>query len=327
MNAAATASPFRFHGGRLAAAAAYFNSAPAPWIDLSTGISPWAYPVPDMAPSVLSRLPEPEELGQLEVAAARAFGVTNPEEVVAVPGSDIAIRLLGSLFPGEGSAMLTPIYSGHTAAWPDAVPISMAEADNYDLLILANPNNPDGRVIKPDRLRQLRGQLIVDEAFADTDPVVSLVPERGNAIVLRSFGKFFGLAGIRLGFVVADLPVVQRLRALLGDWPVSGIAMATGLAAYQDEHWQDKQRTRLRGAVVRLDGLLKSVGFEVVGGTSLFRLTVDDKSPEIFEYLGQLGILVRPFEANDRQLRFGLPANEEAWNRLTDALNYWRANQ
>ncbi len=327
MNAVATANPFRFHGGRLAAAAAHFADAPTPWIDLSTGISPWAYPVPDMAPSVLSRLPEPEELGRLEAVAASAFGVKNPGEVVAVPGSDIAIRLLGSLVPGKRSAMLKPIYSGHIAAWPDAVEISMAEADKHDLLILANPNNPDGRVIKPDRLRQFRGQLIVDEAFADTDPVVSLLPERGNAIVLRSFGKFFGLAGIRLGFVVTDLPVAQRLRALLGDWPISGIAMTTGLAAYQDEHWQDKQRTRLRGAVVRLDGLLNGVGLKLVGGTSLFRLMTHDKAPEIFEYLGQSGILVRPFEGDDRQLRFGLPANEEAWTRLTDALNYWRENQ
>lgn len=327
MSVSPAANPFRFHGGRLAAAAARFDEAPTPWIDLSTGISPWAYPVPAMASSVLSRLPEPEELGRLEAVAASAFGVTNPAEVVAVPGSDIAIRLLGSLFPGKHSAMLKPIYSGHTAAWPDAAEISMAEADNYDLLILANPNNPDGRVIKPDRLRQLRGQLIVDEAFADTDPVVSLLPERGNAIVLRSFGKFFGLAGIRLGFVVADLHVVQRLRVLLGDWPVSGIAMATGLAAYQDGHWQDKQRMRLRGAVVRLDGLLNGAGLKVAGGTTLFRLTIHDKSSEIFEYLGQSGILVRPFEGDDQQLRFGLPANEEAWNRLTDALNYWRANQ
>lgn len=327
MNAVAAANPFRFHGGRLAAAAAHFYGAPTPWIDLSTGISPWAYPVPDMAPSVLSRLPEPEELDRLEAVAARAFGVTNPAELVAVPGSDIAIRLLGSLFSGQNSAMLKPIYSGHIAAWPDAVEISMTEADEHDLLILANPNNPDGRVIKADRLRQLRGQLIVDEAFADTDPAVSLLPDRGNAIVLRSFGKFFGLAGIRLGFVIADLPVAQRLRTLLGDWPVSGIATKTGLAAYQDEHWQDKQRTRLRGAVVRLDGLLNGVGLNLVGGTSLFRLITHDKAPEIFEYLGQSGILVRPFEGDDRQLRFGLPANEEAWTRLTGALNYWRENQ
>lgn len=324
MSVGPAADPFRFHGGRLAAAAAHFDGAPTPWIDLSTGISPWPYPVPDFEPSVWSRLPEPEQLVRLETAAARAFGVTDPAEVVAVPGSDIAIRLLGTLFPDGHSAMLSPIYSGHRAAWPDAAEITIAEAGNQDLLILANPNNPDGRIIAPDRLREVRGQLIVDEAFADTDPAVSLLPNRGDAIVLRSFGKFFGLAGVRLGFVIADILVAQRLRALLGDWPVSAMAMAVGLAAYRDRQWQDNQRRRLRDAASRLNRLLENTGLDVVGGTLLFRLASHDKAREIFEYLGQSGILVRPFATDDRQLRFGLPANEEAWERLTSTLENWR---
>lgn len=327
MNARSAADPFRFHGGRLAAAAAYFGSAPTPWIDLSTGISPWTYPVPDVDPSVWNRLPEPEELGRLEAAAASAFGVANPGEVVAVPGSDIAIRLLGTLFPAERSAMLTPIYSGHRAAWPDAAEITIADAGNHDLIILANPNNPDGRIVSPEQLREIRGQLIVDEAFADTDLAASLLPNRGHAIVLRSFGKFFGLAGLRLGFVIADISVAQRLRALLGDWPVSGIAMAIGLTAYRDYQWQNNQRERLQDAASQLDELLENVGLDVVGGTSLFRLTMHDKARETFEYLGRSGILVRPFAEDDRQLRFGLPATEEAWRRLADALNSWRENR
>lgn len=324
MNMVATADPFRFHGGRLAVAAARFETAPTPWIDLSTGISPWSYPLPDDDPSLARCLPEPEHLGRLEVAAARTFGVADPAEVVAVPGSDIAIRLLGALLPVARSAMLTPIYSGHRAAWPDAVAIADADAVDHDLFILANPNNPDGRTVAPERLREIRGQVIVDEAFADTDPAVSLLPDRGAAIVLRSFGKFFGLAGLRLGFVIADISVARRLRALLGDWPVSGFAMAAGLAAYQDQQWQDNQRRRLRDAASRLDELLTESGLELVGGTSLFRLITHDKARELFEYLGQSGILVRPFAENERQLRFGLPAHEAAWDRLTDALKNWR---
>jgi len=326
MIANAAADPFRFHGGRLAAAAARFLNAPTPWIDLSTGISPWAYPVPDMDQSVHCRLPEPEKLRRLEAAASHAFGVIDPAEVVAVPGSDIAIRLLAALFPGRRSAMLTPIFAGHRAAWPSAAEIAITDmiAGEYDQLILANPNNPDGRIVPPHRLRKLHGQLIVDEAFADTDPAISLLPGRGGAIVLRSFGKFFGLAGIRLGFVVADIPVAQRLRALLGDWPVSGMAIEIGLAAYQDQQWQNDHRTALNKAAVRLDEMLEPGGLAIVGGTSLFRLAAHDRAGELFEHLARSGILVRPFKADDRQLRFGLPANEAAWERLSDVLKNWQ---
>ncbi|WP_074204299.1 threonine-phosphate decarboxylase [Parasphingorhabdus marina] len=327
MIAAAPPDPFRFHGGRLVAAAGRFKSAPAPWIDLSTGISPWAYPVPEVTADIWGRLPEPEQIARLERAAAEAFGVTKPAEIVAVPGSDLAIRLLGTLFPNSQGALLTPIYSGHRAAWPDAVEISRDEADDHDLVILANPNNPDGRIVSPARLRALRGQIIVDEAFADTEPAVSLLPDRGDAIILRSFGKFYGLAGIRLGFVIADVPIVERLRHVLGDWPVSAIATTVGIAAYQDGNWQEHQRKRLGEAASRLDRLLEDSGLRIIGGTSLFRLAIHDKARELFEYLGRSGILVRPFSEEEQQLRFGLPANEAEWQRLTNALDSWRDMQ
>lgn len=327
MGKSPTADPFRFHGGRLAAAAAHFHDAPTPWIDLSTGISPWTYPVPDIEPSVWSRLPEPEILSRLEASAAHAFGVANSAEVVATPGSDIAIRLLGMLFPDQRGALLTPIYSGHKAAWPEAAQIDLKQADDYELVVLANPNNPDGRIVSPERLQALPGQVIVDEAFADTAPLVSLLPERGGAIVLRSFGKFYGLAGIRLGFVIANIAVAQRLRAMLGDWPVSGIAVTAGLAAYQDQQWQDNQRRRLQGAADRLDKLLQGFHLDIIGGTSLFRLTSHDKARELFEILGQSGILVRPFSDIATQLRFGLPASEGEWTRLENALSQWREMQ
>lgn len=327
MSKSPATDPLRFHGGRLAAAAARFDSAPQPWIDLSTGISPWAYPVQELGQAAWSRLPEPEELERLEAAAAGAFGVDNPAEIVAVPGSDMAIRLLGTLLAGERSAMLTPIYSGHIAAWPDAAEIGLEAAAEYDLIILANPNNPDGRIVQPKHLRALQGQVIVDEAFADVAPVVSLLPERGNAIVLRSFGKFYGLAGVRLGFVIADIAVAERLRMMLGDWPVSGIAVAAGLAAYQDQQWQDNQRHRLQRAADRLDKLLEIYGLDIIGGTSLFRLASHDKARELFVILGQSGILVRPFSDIATQLRFGLPAGEGEWTRLEDALSQWREMQ
>ncbi|QTD56768.1 threonine-phosphate decarboxylase [Parasphingorhabdus cellanae] len=320
-------NPFRFHGGRLAAAAVQFADAPAPWVDLSTGISPWAYPLPELAPDIWSRLPEPELIADLELAAAKAFGVSNPAEIIAVPGSDMAIRMLGSLFADQRGAMLTPIYSGHKAAWPEVEEISIEEAADKELVILANPNNPDGRIVAPEKLRALHGQVIVDEAFADTAPSASILPERGNAIVLRSFGKFYGLAGIRLGFVIANIAIVEKLRRMLGDWPISGVAATVGLAAYADRDWQDQQRQRLQTAAARLDNLLKDSNLHIVGGTSLFRLVSHHKAQKLFHILGQAGLLVRPFYGDEEQLRFGLPASEEEWQRLENALKIWRDKQ
>ncbi|MEP2102018.1 MAG: threonine-phosphate decarboxylase [Parasphingorhabdus sp.] len=327
MSKSPATDPFRFHGGRLAAAALHFADAPKPWIDLSTGISPWAYPVPELGLDAWRRLPEPEQIADLELAAARVFGLNNTAEIVAVPGSDMAIRMLGALFANQRGAMLTPIYSGHKAAWPNASEITIEEAAGHDLIILANPNNPDGRIVSPDHLGAFPGQVIVDEAFADTAPATSILPERGDAIVLRSFGKFYGLAGIRLGFVIADTAVAERLRAMLGDWPISGIAATVGLAAYQDQQWQEVQRHRLQEAAERLDRLFEKSEIEIVGGTSLFRLISHDNARELFEILGQSGILVRPFSDDASRLRFGLPGGEDEWRRLDYALSQWREMQ
>lgn len=309
------------HGGRLSAAAKYFPQAPGPWIDLSTGISPWSYHVEK---TDLSRLPEPESLARLEAAAAATFVAPDPAEVVAVPGSDLAIRLLPLLLGKQDARYLPPIYSGHRSAWPDARAVTPGAMDDAELLILANPNNPDGRIIAPEALRVLPGQLIVDEAFADAMPGISLAPNRGGAIVLRSFGKFFGLAGLRLGFVLADRPLAAPLRALLGDWPVSAPAIGIATAAYEDRDWQAAQRARLKDASGRLDGLLRSAGLEIVGGTPLFRLARTRAAPGLFGHLARAGILVRPFADDPGALRFGLPGGEPQWQRLGEALANWR---
>lgn len=311
------------HGGRLGAAARLFPQAPGPWIDLSTGISPWSYPVELSSRSDWTRLPEPEAVARLEAAAAAAFGAPYPEEVVAVPGSDIAIRLLPQLLRPKQAHYLAPIYSGHRAAWPDARPVTQEKMDGAALLILANPNNPDGRAIDPEALRALPGQLIVDEAFADASPEVSLAPNRWRAIVLRSFGKFFGLAGLRLGFVLADRPLAGRLRALLGDWPVSAPAIGIATAAYEDKDWQAAHRARLYDASGRLDTVLRSAGLAIAGGTPLFRLVRTEGAPGLFRHLAQAGVLVRPFAEDFTALRFGLPGDQLHWQRLERALATW----
>ena len=314
-----------WHGGQIAAAARLYPAAPRPWLDLSTGISPWAWPVPTIEPHLWQALPSTAALEQLELAAARVFGVNSTEHIAAVPGSDIAIRLLARLLPAERAAIIGHGYSGYRAAWPEAPVLPFDKARGADLMVCANPNNPDGAVIEARKLQRLRNIRIVDEAFADAMPEVSMLPHRNGAIVLRSFGKFFGLAGVRLGFVIASKPVIRDLRNLLGDWPISGPAIAIGTAAYGDRAWQDLQRHRLTQGSARLTALLLSHGLEDAGGTANFRLCRAADAPGLFTHLCRAGILVRPFVDRPEHLRFGIPGSDTDWAKLNMALQAWRS--
>lgn len=317
-------SALMWHGGQTAAAARLYPAAPRPWLDLSTGISPWAWPVPDLEPKVWQTLPSPAALEQLEFAAARAFGMDSNEQIAAVPGSDIAIRLLGRLLPAARVAIVGQGYAGYRATWPEARVLPFEKACLADLMICANPNNPDGAITDVRKLRKLRNSRIVDEAFADAMPESSMLPHRNGAIVLRSFGKFFGLAGVRLGFVIGNRPVIRDLRGLLGDWPISGPAIAIGTAAYCDRAWQGLQRHRLAQGSARLASLLVHHGLDCVGGTANFRLCQTAYAASLFSHLCQAGILVRPFADRPEQLRFGIPGTDADWARLEIALQAWR---
>ena len=325
MNEAATVDPLLHHGGRIAVAAARFPSAQQPWLDLSTGISPWVYPVGAIERGTWQNLPSDEDLAGLEAAAADAFGGVSPDQIVAVPGTDFAIRLLAKHLPAHRVGIIGPTYGGYQSAWPNAKVVSFAKARGADLLICANPNNPDGTVIPKAQLQRLRNLRIVDEAFADAVPAQSLLPHRNGAIVLRSFGKFYGLAGIRLGFVIADRPFSRELRAQLGDWPISGPAIAIGTKAYRDIEWQNCQRSRLIAASHQLISLLTSIGLTIIGGTPLFQLASHPVAAALFIHLAQAGILVRPFAEHPDWLRFGIPGTDADFARLSAALKNWKS--
>lgn len=312
-----------WHGGQTEAAAQLYPAAPRPWLDLSTGISPWAWPVPAIEPQLWQALPSRASLEQLEFAAARVFGMSDIDQIAAVPGSDIAIRLLARLLPADRVAIIGHSYAGYRVAWPEARVLPFDKARGADLMICANPNNPDGAVIEARKIQRLRNLRIVDEAFADATPEVSMLPHRNGAIVLRSFGKFFGLAGLRLGFVVANKPVIRELRGLLGDWPVSGPAIAIGTAAYCDRAWQSLQRHRLAQGSARLATLLLDHGLQDAGGTANFRLCHAPDAPGLFTHLCRAGILVRPFVDRPDQLRLGIPGTDADWARLDTALQSW----
>ena len=325
MDAAAIADPLLHHGGRIFVAAASFPAAPQPWLDLSTGISPWAYPVGEIELGIWQNLPSANDLAELEAAAADAFGGVSPDQIVAVPGTDFVIRLLAKHLSAQRVGIVGPAYGGYQTAWPDAKIVSFAKARGADLLVCANPNNPDGAVIEKTQLQRLRNLRIVDEAFADAVPEQSLLPHRNGAIVLRSFGKFFGLAGVRLGFVIADRPLAKELRAQLGDWPISGPAIAIGTRAYRDTEWQDHQRDRLATASQQLLSLLTANGLAIVGGTPLFQLASLPAAPSLFNHLAQSGILVRPFAQQPDWLRFGIPGTAADFDRLAAVLEHWKS--
>lgn len=323
----ATPAALLGHGGRLGAARTAWPDAPTPWLDLSTGINPHPYPVPALAPETWTRLPDPESVRALETAAAAAFGVEDPARVVAAAGSEMLIRLLPRLLTAERVAISARTYGGHADAWRAAgAEVVDPGAPAADLRVLVNPDNPTGRALPPDQVLDLTdGPLLADEAFVDVDPAFSVAalagaPGHERLIVLRSFGKFYGLAGARLGFLVAELALAARVRQALGDWPVSGPALAAGLAAYADPDWARQTRQRLIESTVQMDSLLRRAGFEIAGGTLLFRLTRAADAPRRFEVLAQAGILTRPFPWDETLIRFGLPGPDQDWLRLADAL-------
>ncbi len=334
------AGRFAHHGGRLGAARSLFPDVSQPWVDLSTGINPRAYPAPRASLRARNRLPEPTELARLEALAGNAFGATDPACVVATAGTECALRLLPHLLNLRTSLIVGPTYGSHADAWTRAGAQTQtialddvrSHAQRAACLTIVNPNNPDGRIVERTRLLQLHdslsadgGTLIVDEAFADVAPDVSVAADAGTAaaprlIVLRSFGKFFGLAGLRLGFVIAAPPLAAMIRGLIGEWPVSSDAIAAGLAAYADQRWIARERVILQESAQGLDRLLTHSGFEIAGGTSLFRLARAADARERFARLLAAGILVRPFDFDPTLLRFGLPRGSDQWRRLGAAL-------
>jgi cobalamin biosynthetic protein CobC len=324
------------HGGDLGAARNLFPGAPEPFVDLSTGINPFAYPLPPLDPAVFARLPEPAAVERLAAIAAAAYGAPSPAHVVGAPGVQILLPLVAALAPPGRAAMLGPTYAEHArvaalAGHEVREVTTIGDLVGADLAVVVNPNNPDGRIIERDVLLKLAEQvavLVVDEAFLDARPTgMSLATDlrRPNLVVLRSFGKFFGLAGVRLGFAVAAPDIARRLRAALGPWAVSGPALAIGAAALADAVWIGQTRARLAAAAQRLDGLLAAARLEVAGGTPLFRLVRTPAAAELFDRLGRAGIFVRRFAEQATWLRFGLPGTETEWERLSAALGEFHA--
>ena len=308
-----------WHGGGLRAARDRFGDCAEPWQDLSTGINPHPWPGAADVAIDWQRLPEEADLRALEAAAAAHFG-TDPAHVCALPGTEIGLRLIGELIPGP-ARHVAPSYRTHGEMFGGTAPTRLEDASGT--LIIANPNNPDGRVVARERLLAHDGWLIVDEAFADCTPAASVAPEIADdrpLVVFRSFGKFFGLAGLRLGFALGPRPIVAGLRARLGAWPVSAAAIAIGARAYKDLSWIAATRAQLADEARALDAVLSRNGLEPIGACPLFRLVDTADAAALFERLARQAILTRPFDYAPSWLRIGLPGSVRALDRLDAAL-------
>ena len=305
----------RDHGGNLDGAIKAFGGDRADWIDLSTGINTVPYPVGPISPEAWTRLPEGSALGALEDAARRAYGASCA--VVPVSGAQAAIQLVPRLIAPGQAAILSPTYNEHAASFAAAgwqITNNTAQA-----CVLVNPNNPDGRLWQAS---DLQGDLrVIDESFCDVTPEATLMSQAAHpgTLILKSFGKFWGLAGMRLGFVMGDPILVERLSGFLGPWPVAGPALHIGATALEDHQWADQMRTSLTADAAKLDSLMIKANAKIVGGTPLFRLYDVADAAAWQVRLARHHIWSRVFPYNARWLRLGLP-DPAGWSRLENAL-------
>ncbi len=321
------------HGGKLNAAAAAYGIAPAGWLDLSTGINPIPFAPPPIPVTAWAHLPQ--EHDGLEQAAATYYGT---RDILPVAGSQAAIQALPHLRNHSKVGVLHPGYAEHAHAWRNAghevADVNVDAIDNHlnniSVLVLMQPNNPNGVVFSHAQLNawhaqlaQRGGWLIVDEAFIEASIQASAIQTRmpQGLIVLRSLGKFFGLAGARVGFVSAHPALLESMRELLGPWCISGASRLVAQAALLDNTWQLAARARLLQDGVRLAQVLHDAGFSPAGGCGLFQWVISDQAERIHQRLARQAILTRLF-AQPRSLRFGLPATAADWQRLRAALEH-----
>ena len=319
------------HGGRLLEAAEYYQIPLAQWLDLSTGINPNGYPIPDIPDDMWLRLPEEQD--DLLAAARDYYQCAN---LLPVAGSQAAIQSLPLLRETGVTGLVAPSYAEHAHAWKKAKhSVCMLRADEIeqnihrlDNLILVNPNNPDGTVFSKAQclkwlkeLNKRNGWLIIDEAFIDCTPELSLStlsPQKG-LILLRSIGKFFGLAGIRSGFVLAEPAILKALNEQLGPWTISNPSRFVTAHALQNKAWQQDTRQQLKQQSQRLKQLLSQYALEPTGGNALFQWLETSHAEDIHRKLAQQAVFTRLF-GQPNSLRFGLPKTEQDWQQLETAL-------
>ena len=324
------------HGGDLTEAIARHGGAADSWLDLSTGINPWSWPIPPLPERIWRHLPTRAAADALIDTARQTYRAPDGAGIVAASGTQALIQLLPWLAAPGPVAIVGPTYNEHALAWRSAGHQVIA-IDHLDACpgtavhaVVVNPNNPDGRVtdraslaLMATRIKSRGGWLVVDEAFVDVVPdssAVALCPD-GPVVILRSFGKFYGLAGLRLGFAIGAADIAERIEIALGPWACSGPALWIGTAALSDLPWAERMRPALQEQARKLDDVLVKAGFALAGGTALFRLARHPQALERHTALARRHIWCRSFDWADDLLRFGLPADDAGLQRVAAALS------
>jgi L-threonine-O-3-phosphate decarboxylase len=325
------------HGGGLIAAARKYKRPLHEWLDLSTGINPIPYVVPEIPAEIWRRLPQDND--ELLEAASAYFGTA---ALLAVSGSQAAIQLIPHLFERSRVGLMLPSYNEHKHAWIQAgheiVEIQSNSSISaqcsqlqLDVLLLCNPNNPTGDLIDLQTIEEClsimkkkQGTVLVDEAFMDSTPEKSVLPlleqYQDNLIVLRSLGKFFGLAGARVGFVAASTQILSALTEKLGPWTISGPSRFVACHALRNTQWQESNRHFLKTTAKKLLDELASAKLPADGYTDYFAWVKHRNARQLHEMLCQAGIFTRYF-AEPASIRFGLPATATESLRLRAELH------
>lgn len=330
------------HGGQLQQVAEQYKIPPADWLDLSTGISPISYPIPKIPLSAWQQLPQ--QSPELITAAKQYYQCS---QLVVTNGSQAIIKALPELYRQQniaGKDVYLPArgYKEHAHAWriagyklhfyQESLPV-IKELQPNSVLVIINPNNPTGKVFERDvisqyqtRLKQLNGLLVIDEAFIDVMPNQSLCHQVNDShiIVLRSFGKFFGLAGIRIGFLIAGSYWCTKFKAILGPWQVNGPAQIIAEQALNNREWHKEQCKKLNTLRMHQEALLWQTFtnklVKAIQGCDLF-LTLSfhksDSANKLYHLLCQQGVYCRLADEQDT-LRFGI-ATQESLTRIEKA--------
>lgn len=323
-----------FHGGGLDTAVKKYGGEKSDWLDLSTGINPNPYPVYGVDPLAWHRLPDTKAMDVLTKAARQYYNVDKMHALCVANGTQAIIDVLPRAFSCKRVGIFSPTYNEHAHVWKssgaEVIEIKRGSSlpDDLDALVIVNPNNPDGWVLEKEELinfaeslNKSNGILIVDEAFFDVVPEQSLVSELPkNAIILKSFGKFFGLAGLRLGFAIGEPLLLSNITQHIGIWSVSGPALQLGARAFSDSNWINYAITALKLLSKKQTEMMQNIGLTIEGENPLFIYASHIHAGKIHDVLAKRQILIRPFLHDETKLRFGICANKEMMERLENAL-------
>jgi cobalamin biosynthetic protein CobC len=310
----------RDHGGGLDAAIAQYGGSRASWLDLSTGINPVPFPIPEIPAYYWECLPDSHAQNTLMDSARQFWNVPQTAGIAATSGVSQLIAMLPSLCETDTVEIIGPTYNEHAAAFHAA---GWNVGETGTVRVVVHPNNPDGRVHNITPADTAKTKLtIIDESFCDVTPNQTLITlaQQPNVIILKGLGKFWGLAGMRLGFAIASPEIIEKITTRIGPWAISGPAQFIGAAALTDTSWANDTRLRLSNDAQRLDVLMGEHGYETIGGTDLFRLYDVGDAIAIQSKLAKKYIWSRAFPYSNSWLRLGLPGTPQHWDQLKQAL-------